>query len=269
MKRHDLSSGVRGVTGHLGLLRALIARDIEARYRGTALGLTWSILSPLMMLAVYTFLFGVVFRARWQGGGGMIDFILMLHCGLITYGLFSETLMRAPGAVVSQPNFVKKVVFPLELLPLSQLGAATFNAAVGLILLLIFLVVTGHGLPWTSVLVPALVLPFVMIVAGLAWLVAALGVFFRDIAHLINLFLTMMLSLSPVFYPVSATPAIVQPLMHVNPLTFPIEELRRVLLIGDVPSLAHWAIYWAMAVVTALLGLWVFQYTRSAFADVV
>jgi lipopolysaccharide transport system permease protein len=269
MKRHNLSTGVRGIAGHLGLLRSLIARDVESRYRGTLLGLAWSIASPLMMLGTYTFLFGVVFRARWQGAGGMPEFILMLYCGLIAYGLLSETLMRAPVAVLAQPNLVKKVVFPLELLPLSQLGAAAVNAAVGLVLLLLFLIASGHGVRWTALLLPFVVVPFVMFVAGIAWMLAAVGVFFRDIVHLISLFLTMMLALSPVFYPVSAAPPVVQPLMQLNPLTFPIEALRDVLIVGTPPPIGPWALYSTAAAGVALTGLWVFQQTRSAFADVV
>jgi lipopolysaccharide transport system permease protein len=199
----------------------------------------------------------------------MSEFILMLYSGLITYALFSETLLRAPMAVVSQPNFVKKVVFPLELLPLSQLGAAAFNAGIGVLLLFVFLLVTGRGMSWTALLLPGVMLPFALMVAGLAWMLAALGVFFRDIAQLINLFLTMMLSLSPVFYPVSATPEVVRPLMYANPVTLPIEALRDILIRGVPPALVPWSIYCGVSIVAALGGLWVFQRTRSAFADVV
>lgn len=269
MKRYSVASGFRAVADHRGLLRALTQREVEVRYRGTVLGLMWAVVYPLTMLAVYTFLFGVIFKARWPGTADLPDFVLMLYCGLVTYSIVSETLTRAPVAVLSQPNYVKKVVFPLELLPLSHLGAALVNAAIGFGLLVVFVLVQKHSLSPSGLTVPLVVAPLALLVAGLAWFLSAIGVFFRDIGQVINVVMTMLLSLSPVFYPVSAAPEFVQRLIYLNPLTYPIEEVRRVLVLGYWPQWDMWALYTVIAALIAASGLWVFQNTRAAFADVV
>ena len=269
MIRPTLASGIRTLAGNHGLLRALTRREVEVRYRGTIFGMAWAVFHPLTMLAVYTFLFGVVFRARWPGTADLPDFVLMLYCGLITYGIVNETLTRAPMAISSQPNYVKKVVFPLELLPLSHLGAALVNAAIGFVLLLLFVVAQKHTLQPASVMLPLVLVPLAIMVAGVAWLLAALGVFFRDIGQIITVAMTMLLSFSPVFYPVSAAPEFVRRVIYLNPLTYPIEEVRRVLILGYWPDWSAWLVYTAAAVVIAAGGLWVFQNTRPAFADVV
>ena len=266
---HTVGSGVRTLIGNHGLLRALTRREVEVRYRGTVLGVAWAILYPLTMLAVYTFLFGLVFKARWPGTSDLPDFVLMLYCGLITYNIVTETLTRAPLAISSQPNYVKKVVFPLELLPLSHLGAALVNAAIGFVLLVLFVVVQKQTLAPTSITVPLVLAPLVVMVAGAAWLLASLGVFFRDIGQIINLAMTMLMAFSPVFYPVSAAPEFIRRIIYLNPLTYPIEEVRRVLVLGQWPEWSAWLLYTAAAVVVALSGLWAFQNTRRAFADVV
>ena len=269
MKRHNVRSAVRTLVGNHGLLRALTRREVEVRYRGTVLGVLWAVLYPLTMLAVYTFLFGLVFRARWPGTTDLPDFVLMLYCGLITYGIASETLTRAPIAISSQPNYVKKVVFPLELLPLSHLGAALVNAAIGFVLLMLFVIVRKHTLEPTGVAIPLVLAPLALMVAGVAWFLAALGVFFRDIGQIINVVMTMLLSFSPVFYPVSAAPEFMRQIIYLNPLTYPIEEVRRVLVLGYWPDWSAWLLYSVAAVVIAASGLWVFQNARPAFADVV
>lgn len=269
MKRHDVASGVRSIVANRGLLRSLTVREIEGRYRGTLLGTLWAVVYPLVMLAVYTFLFGVIFKARWPGLGELNDFVLMLYCGLIAHGVLSETVTRSSSAVVSQPGYVKKVVFPLELLPLSHLGVALFNAAIGFGLLVIFLLAQTRALSPTGLLTPVIIAPLLLMVAGFAWFLAAIGVFFRDIGQIINLVMTMMLSFSPVFYPVSSAPPAFQKVMYLNPLTYPIEELRTVLVLGGWPDWSMWAAYSAVSLTTAVAGLWVFQRTRSAFADVV
>lgn len=252
-----------------GLLRALTRREVEVRYRGTLLGVMWAVANPLTMLAIYTFLFGVIFKARWPGRADLPDFVLMLYCGLVTFTIFSETLTRAPMAVFSQPNYVKKVVFPLELLPLSHLGAALVNAGISFVLLVIFVLVQHHTVAITALAIPLIVAPMALTLAGLAWFLSAIGVFFRDIGQLINIAMTMLMTLSPVFYPVSAAPDLVQSVIYLNPLTYPIEEVRRVLIMGLWPDWWTWSAYTAASAVIAVAGLWVFQNTRPAFADVV
>jgi lipopolysaccharide transport system permease protein len=269
MKQHSVGSGLRAVTANRSLLGSLTMRDIEVRYRGTVLGLLWALVYPLTMLAIYTFLFGVIFKARWPGLAELPDFVLMLYCGLLTFNLASETLSRAPAAVLSQPNYVKKVVFPLELLPLSQLGAALVNALIGFALLVVFLFIQKHAVAVSGVALPVILTPLAIMLAGCAWFLAALGVFFRDVTQIVGILITMLMVVSPVFYPVSAAPAVVQRFMYLNPLTYPIEEVRRVLVLGHWPDPAIWLLYTAISCVVAAAGLWLFQHTRSAFADVV
>jgi lipopolysaccharide transport system permease protein len=269
MKHHTVASGVREVAANRGLLRSLTMRDIEVRYRGTVLGLLWALVYPLTMLAIYTFLFGIIFKARWPGLADLPDFVLMLYCGLLTFNLASETLSRAPAAILSQPNYVKKVVFPLELLPLSQLGAALFNTLIGFALLVVFLLIQKHGLSPSGIALPMVLAPLAIMLSGCAWCLAALGVFFRDVSQIIGIFMTMLMVMSPVFYPVSAAPESVRSLLYLNPLTYPIEEIRRVLVLGAWPHWPALLVYCASAALAAVAGLWVFQKTRSAFADVV
>ncbi len=269
MKVHSVSSGLHSLYANRSLLRSLVIRDIESRYRGTLLGFMWAIVYPLMMLSVYAFVFAGVFKARWGGSGDMKDFVLMLYCGLIVHAIVSETLSRSPSAILSNPSYVKKVVFPLELLPISHLASALFNAAVGLVLLCIFILIQHHAIPYTAAYVPLVLLPLLLLTAGLAWLFASLGVFFRDIGQMIGVAMSVLMFLSPVFYPASAVPAMAQQLLYLNPLTFPMEELRAVLILGHQPDWWHWALYFGVAVVVALSGMWLFQKARPAFADVI
>lgn len=269
MNRSTLISGVRSLYFNRILLRSLIIRDIQTRYRGTIFGYLWVVVYPLMMLAVYAFVFGGVFNARWGGGGDMKDFVFMLYCGLIVHAVFSETLTRSPTAILSNPSYVKKVVFPLELLPFSHLGSALFNALVSLGLLCIFVLIQHHAIPATALFVPLVLLPFLTLTAGLAWFLAAIGVFFRDIGQMISVAMTLLLFLSPVFYPISSAPSFAQKLMYLNPLTFPMEELRAVLILGNQPDWLNWSVYFLVAILVAVVGLLVFQKSRPAFADVI
>lgn len=269
MNRYDIRGGLRSLYANRSLLHSLVVRDIEARYRGTTLGYLWALFYPLMMLAVYVFVFSGIFKSRWGGQGDVTDFVQMLYCGLIVHAVFSDTLTRSPGAVLSNPGYVKKVVFPLELLPVRDLISALFNAIVGLGLLCIFLVATRQYIPPTALFVPLVLFPLLMLTVGIAWFLAAIGVFFRDIGQMIGIFMTVMLFLSPIFYPVSSVPALAQKLIYLNPLTYPIEALRQVLILGQHPDWLHWLLYATLSLLVAIFGLWVFQRSRPAFADVV
>ena len=246
-----------------------MVRDVQSRYRGTMLGFLWAVVFPLMMLAVYAFVFGGIFNARWGNSGGMKDFVLMLYCGLIVHAVFSETLTRSPSAILSNPGYVKKVVFPLELLTISHLASAVFNALIGLGLLCVFLLFQYQSIPLTALYVPLMLIPLLVLTGGLAWFIATIGVFFRDVGQMIGVIMSLLLFLSPVFYPISSVPALAQKLMYLNPLTYPIEELRAVLILGNQPDWLHWLAYCAVSVVVAIGGLWIFQKSRPAFADVI
>lgn len=253
------------------LIRQFTWREIEGRYRGSNLGLLWSFVNPLALLLIYTFVFGVVFRSRWPNGGNgsLIEFALVLFSGMIAFNIFSECVARAPQLVISVPNYVKKVVFPLEILPVSALGAALFHGGVSLsILLLANLIVSGR-LPWTLVLLPLVLLPLVLLSLGLGWFLSSLGVFIRDIGHSVGLVLQVLFFMTPIFYPIEAVPALLQPLIWLNPLTGIVENWRRVVLWGQLPSWSSLLLALVLNAVILILGYTWFMKTKKAFADVI
>jgi lipopolysaccharide transport system permease protein len=269
LSRFSVTSGIRSLYDHRSLLRSLVIRDIEIRYRGTVLGFLWIVIYPLMMLGIYALVFGGVFNARWGNGGDVRNFVLMLYCGLIVHGVFSDTLTRSPTAILYNPNYVKKVLFPLELLPFSQLAYAIFSMVIGLCLISLFLLLQYQAIPLTALLVPVVLLPLLILTAGLAWFLAAVGIFFRDVGQVIGVAMSVLLFLSPIFYPATSAPGLAQTLIYLNPLTYPIEDLRAVLILGNQPDWLNWVVYFLVAIAVAIAGLWVFQKSRPAFADVI
>ncbi len=255
---------------HRSILRQFVRREILGRYRGSVLGLAWTFLTPLLMLAVYTFVFVGVFRVRWPGAeeAGGVAFALRLFAGLMVFQLFAEVVGRAPTLVTAQPNLVKKVVFPLELLPFVSLGAALFHFAVSVALLLAALLLIEQRLPVTALLAPLAILPLLPLLLGLGWLLAALGVFVRDIASIVGVGVNLMLFLSPVFYALESLTPRWQFWMRLNPLTPAIEDLRRTLFAGLPPLWADWWLALAVGLLAAAGGAWVFNKTRRGFADV-
>ncbi|MFV8835699.1 ABC transporter permease [Aquisalimonas sp.] len=251
------------------LLARLTRREVAGRYRGSFLGLFWSFLHPLLMLLVFTFVFTVVFEARWAvEQPTTVHFALVLFSGLIVHAMLADVLTRAPGVVIGQANYVKKVVFPLELLPVVVVCSAAFHALVsGVILVLAFGLVNGY-VHTTSLLAPVVLLPLLVVCLGVGWFLSSLGVFLRDIGQLTGVLATALLFLSPVFYPVSALPEFMQPWMVLNPLTFIIEALRDVLIWGRAPDWMGWSLYLLVSTGVAWAGFVWFQKTRRGFADV-
>lgn len=275
----DHSTSPRQMAASLWRNRALIGqltrREVAGRYQGSVLGVLWSLLTPLFMLAVFTFVFGTVFQSRWGSGGGEAGeagtgtFAIVLFSGLIVFQLFSEVIARAPALVLGQVNYVKRVVFPLEILPLVALGSALFHAAVSFAVLLAFmLVVMGH-IPPTALLLPVVLAPFLLLILGLTWFLASLGVFMRDISQILGTVITALMFLSPIFYPASAMPDWVRPWLVLNPVAMPVEESRTVLIFGNAPDWTAFALYSVIAAAVAFLGHAWFQKTRKGFADVV
>jgi lipopolysaccharide transport system permease protein len=252
------------------LIAQMTKREVVGRYRGSVLGLAWSFFNPLLMLAVYTFVFSEVFKARWGTGGGedKASFAVFLFVGMIVYGLFAECVNRAPGLIISNANYVKKVVFPLEILPSVAMGSALFHASVSLIVLLGAQLVFNQRLPWTIVFLPVIMLPLLLATAGAVWVLSSLGVFARDIAQITGVLTTVLMFLSPVFYPLSALPKKFQLWLHLNPLTFIIEAARNALIFGDAPDWRGLAFVLAAGLAIAAGGFWWFQKTRKGFADV-
>lgn len=234
------------------------------------MGLAWSFFSPVVMLAVYTFVFSVVFKARWGGGAeeSKMQFAVVLFVGMIVHGLFAEVLNRAPGLVLSYPNYVKKVMFPLEILTVVSMGAALFHLAVSFIVLLISFVLFNGYLHSTALLFPIVITPLIALTLGCAWLLASLGVYLRDVGQTIAIITTIMMFVSPVFYPISALPNEFQSWLLANPLTFIIEQAREVVIWGRQPNWSFLGAYSVIAVLIAWLGFVWFQKTRKGFADV-
>jgi lipopolysaccharide transport system permease protein len=254
----------------LKLLFHLIRRDIEQKYRGSILGVAWVLLLPLFMLAVYTFVFGVLFKQRWGGAtqGGTAEFAIMLFAGLIAYNYFSECVTRAPSTIVQNPNYVKKIVFPLHWLPIISLGAASFQACVSLFVLAASLLVVRGQIPWTFIAFPLVALPLVLLTAGVTWLLASLGVFLRDIGQIVGVAVSALLFVSPVFFPISTAPERLQWLLRLNPLALPIEGARDTLVSGVIKLEPAYFIHLLCSAIICLIGYKVFMRLRHHFADV-
>ena len=253
------------------LIVQMTRREVIGRYQGSVMGLAWSFLNPVFMLVVYTFVFSEIFKSRWGGVGGddsKTQFAVVLFVGMIVLNLFTEVISRAPGLIPANVNYVKKVVFPLEILPVIAMGAALFHSLICLgVLLTAFAVFNGY-LQITAVFIPLVLLPLVILTLGLAWILASIGVFLRDVGQTIGIILTVLMFLSPVFFPVTAIPERFRPFIMANPLTFIIEQAREVLIWGHLPDWIGLGIYTFTATVIAWLGYAWFQKTRKGFADV-
>lgn len=255
---------------HRQLIAQMTRREVIGRYRGSALGLAWSFLNPLLMLGVYTFVFSVVFKSRWGSSAEQSQalFAIMLFIGLIVHGVFAEVINRSPSLIVGNVNYVKKVIFPIELMPVISMGAALFHSMVSLLVLMVAYTIF-LGVPhWTAVFLPIIIAPLIILTLGLSWILASLGVFLRDVGQTVGIITTVMLFLSPVFFPLSALPEKFQPILMANPLTFIIEQSRNVLVEGYMPDLQGLLIYFIGSIIVAWLGFAWFQKTRKGFADV-
>lgn len=254
---------------HRSLALELVKREFMGRYRGSFGGILWSLAQPLFMLAVYTVAFGIVMQARWGFAGGTREYALMLFAGLIVFNAFSECLIKAPKLIVANPNFVKKVVFPLEILPwvmsLSALLHLVIATAVWLAGYLIL-----FGLPKSTLIYfPLILIAYFPVLLAIGWLLAAVGVIVRDIDQLTGMLAQALLFLTPIFYSVDAAPRLIQKALMLNPLTFIVEQMRLVLFIGEAPSLRGLLAYFVLSLAFSMGALFVFRRLRNSFADYV
>lgn len=260
---------LRGLWQHRSLIKQMTKREVAGRYRGSILGLAWSFFNPILMLVVYTFVFSVVFKAKWGGSeSSQVNFATLLFVGMIVHGLFAEIVNRAPGLILANVNYVKKVVFPLEILPVVGVGVALFHTLISLSVLLAAILLANGNLMWTAIFFPLVILPLLIATLGVAWFLASLGVFVRDVGQITGMFTTVLMFLSPVFYSVSTLPEKFQFWMMLNPLTFMIEQSRAVMIFGKMPNWTGLGIYTVTSLVIAWTGFWWFQKTRKGFADV-
>jgi lipopolysaccharide transport system permease protein len=256
---------------HRQLFNKLLQRDFAERYQGSYLGLFWSFFLPLLSLLVFTFFFGVIFQSRWDRGGqeGMAQFAIILFVGLTLYNFIAECINRSPGLILSRQNYVKNVVFPLEILPIVLVASAAINLGIGIVVIALMQILFYQIIHWTVIFLPLIVLPLLLIGLGLSWFLSSLGVYIRDIQHIVVPLSQLLMFLSPVFYPLSALPDYLQPWMALNPLAAIMEQAREVLIFGQIPIWHSYFSVLVFSIVIALLGNYWFLRTRKGFADVI
>jgi lipopolysaccharide transport system permease protein len=254
---------------HRHLIFSLTRREILGRYRGSFLGIFWSFINPVLMLAVYTFVFSIIFKARWgSGDGSRTEFALVLFAGLMVFNLFAECINRSATIILSNVNFVKKVIFPLEILPLVTLGSACFHFIISLsVWLLAYFVI--FGLPHITILIfPVVLLPLFILTLGLSFIFASLGVYLRDLPQLLSIITTVLMFLTPIFFPLSSIPLAYRFYLNFNPLTSVVEMSRDVLYFGKMPDLIELLVRLIVSLLIVFLGFAFFQKTRKGFSDV-
>lgn len=257
------------VVNHFGLIYQLTKREVVGRYKGSMLGILWSFINPLLMLLVYTMFFSVILKIRWGiENESKADFAILLFVGLVMYGFIAECINRAPGLITGNVNYVKKVVFPIEILPVVSCGSALFHWAISMIVLMAALVVLGNGVPLTAIWIIPIMVPLVLYGLGLGWILAAIGVFVRDVNQVVGVFSQVLLFLSPVFFSVSKIPEAYRHLFQINPLTDIIEQARTVLVFGRTPDWTGLVLQMLLALLVCAVGYAWFRLSRRGFADV-
>ncbi|MGI6525454.1 MAG: ABC transporter permease [Bdellovibrionota bacterium] len=258
------------IRNNAALIWRLSKRDIESRYRGTFLGILWAIFIPVLLLLVYTFVFSVVFKARWgEDNTGQGSFALILFCGLIFFNLFAECINRAPTLILSNAIYVKKILFPLEILPIVTIISALFNFILSYLVLMVgYLFI--EGIPSFEVLlVPLLLIPFCLLTLGLTYFLASLGVFVRDLGQIVGVFVMILMFLSPIFYPLAAIPEKYQAIINLSPVTIIIEAARGLMFRAAIPNLPLLGGYLIVSIIVLYLGFLWFKKTEKGFADVI
>jgi len=254
-----------------GLISQFVKRDVLSRYKGSYLGIFWSFLYPLLMLSVYTFVFSVIFKAKWgiSMTESKVEFALTLFCGIIAFNIFSETVNQAPRLILNNPNFVKKVIFPLEILPIVSIGSALIHSFISLIILLVGVAIFMHTLSWTIAYIPIVIFPLILMTLGISWFLASIGVFVRDIGYAIGIVTQILFFLTPVFYPISVVPKAFQTIMRLNPLSVIVEDFRRVVIWGMQPDWPWLGLVTIISLLIAVSGYIWFNKCKKVFADVI
>jgi lipopolysaccharide transport system permease protein len=254
---------------HHSLVLELTKREFSGRYRGSLGGIVWSLVQPLFLLTVYTIAFGIILKTRWGFAGGTADYALMLFAGLIIFNAFSECLIKSTTLIIDNPNFVKKVVFPLELLPVITVATALIHAMIGMAAWFLGYALFFGPPKITAILFPLIFLCYVPVLLGVGWLFSALGVVVRDVGQLTGMLSHTLLFLTPIFYSIEVAPPLLQKLLILNPLTFVVEQLRLVLFYGQMPALKGLVVYFVLASLFAWASLILFRRLRPTFADMV
>lgn len=251
------------------LIWLLVQREILKRYRGSILGLTWSILTPLVLLAIYTAVFSSVLKMQWSPGrSGFGDFALMLFCGLVPFNFLNEALSGSVMSIAGSPNYVRRIAFPVEVLPCVQVGSAAVHAAISTVILLFGILLLMGEYHWTIIVLPLVWLPYLVFTVALCLLAAGVGVFVRDIGHLVGLVMSVLFFLSPIFYPVTAVPESVQWFFSLNPIAQIAAGVRNACVEGRLPDWSSWSLHLLAGAALLLASAGWFQSVRKRFSDV-
>ncbi|WP_268894566.1 ABC transporter permease [Rhodovarius lipocyclicus] len=260
----------RSLIVHRELCRRLIVREVTQRFRGSILGVFWAILTPLLTAAVFTLIFTGVFPTRWPGrSGGSGDFALLLLVGLAIHSVFADAMSRAPSLIISNMSYVKKVIFPIELLPVISVAPTLVNLFFVLMIVVLGNIIINESLHWTIIFFPLIILPYLMLISAVVSVLAALGVYIRDMAMLVPPVVMLFMFLSPVFYPLQSVPESWRLLVILNPLTFIVEQTRFVVIFGELPDFFGLSIYYFISIICFSFSCWVFQRLRIGFSDVI
>ncbi len=267
----SLTDIYRSVYRHRSLILQMTKREVIGRYRGSVVGIAWSVFHPLLMLVIYTFVFSIIFQAKWGGdiGEHRVNFAIVLFTGLIIHTLFTECINKAPMLILNNVNYVKRVIFPLEILPVVVMGAALFHSVASLLILILAMMISGMDFHPTALYLPLLFVPLVLMILGFSWLMAALGTYVRDLGHAVFIISMILLFVSPIFFPITAVPEQLRFFVYLNPLSFIIEQVRIVLIWGESPSWFWLLVYSTVSLFVSWFGFWLFQRMRKGFSDVV
>lgn len=265
----SISTYIVTIARYRDLIAQLVRREFHVRFRGAVLGTLWAIISPLITVLMYAFVFGIIFHSRWGDEEAPQSFLIIVLLGMCVHGILAEALARAPYTIVGQPAYVKKVVFPLEILPIVVAVNSAFNATITLIIVLLASIIINGWIPLTVLLLPVVILPYVVLITGIILFVSSIGVFIRDMSQITGMVSTLALFLAPIFYPLSAVPEHYRFLLYLNPVTIVVENAREVTLYGHEPYWPALLIYTLIACVVLWLGYCWFQKSRNGFADVV
>lgn len=260
---------LRELAGYRELIWQYSQREILLRYKGTYLGWVWSVISPLIVLAVYTFVFGFIMKARFSNvtEGGRVEYALTLFCGIIVFNIFSGCISRAPQLITSKPNYVKKVVFPLAILPVTTLISNLVHSGIGFLILISSAVLVTGQISSTIYLFPLVLIPLCAFTLGLGWFLSALGVFVRDMGNLINILLQLLFFMSAVIYPITAIPGKFHTIIRSNPMITIIENARRTLIWGESIEWLWWCAVSIFSLIVMQLGFLWFMKSKRSFAD--
>lgn len=260
---------IRTIIKNRYLLGQLTKKDIELKYKDSVLGMLWSVIVPILMIVIYTFVFSVVFRPQWiSDTGSKFEFSLIMYCGLVAFNMLSDVMARSSGLIAANANYVKKVIFPLELLSVVITLTALFNSFISLIVLVIAKFILTHTVSVTLPLVVVVYIPLVIFTVGVSLMLSAMSVYLKDIASVISVVITVLMYVSPVFFSLESVPESYRIICEINPMTYMIENFRNVVLYGTMPNWLYLVISFVIAIVMAWLGGTIFRRAKEGFADV-